>query len=124
MIGVGTVGSKIATDLHARESLVLRAGPLKPAVAASMAIPGLVQPLDVNGRVLVDGGVTDPLPFTCLRETADLIVAVDVSGGIEEQTAAEAVRAGANVLVVGTGVFGHPQGPAQAVRNLRALFAS
>jgi NTE family protein len=75
----------IATDLHARESLVLREGPLRPTVAASMAIPGLVQPLEIDGRVLVDGGVTDPLPFGCVRDKADVIVAVDVSGGADER---------------------------------------
>ena len=75
----------VATDLHARESLVLRQGPLRPAVAASMAIPGLVQPLAVDERMLVDGGVTDPLPFSWLRGTADVIVGVDVSGGVGER---------------------------------------
>jgi len=73
----------IATDLHAREALAFSEGPLRPAVAASMAVPGLVQPLQVGGRVLIDGGVTDPLPFGCLRGKADVIVAVDVSGGAE-----------------------------------------
>lgn len=73
-----------ATDLHARESVAINEGPLKPAVAASMAVPGLVQPIEAEGRVLIDGGVTDPLPFTCLRGKADVIVAVDVSGGAEE----------------------------------------
>ena len=74
----------IATDLHARECLVFGAGPLKPALAASMAVPGLVRPIETDGRVLVDGGVTDPLPFTALRGKADVIVAVDVSGGPAE----------------------------------------
>ncbi|MCI0455699.1 MAG: ribulose-phosphate 3-epimerase [Gemmataceae bacterium] len=46
---------------------------------------------------------------------------LEVDGGIDEKTAPQAVAAGANVLVVGTGVFGHPQGPAAAVRKLRAL---
>ena len=73
----------ITTDLHAREALALSQGPLKAAVAASMAVPGLVQPLEVGGRVLIDGGVTDPLPFGCLRGKADVIVAVDVSGSAE-----------------------------------------
>ena len=71
----------VATDLHARESLLLTNGPLRTAVAASMAVPGLVKPLEFDGRVLVDGGVTDPLPFGCLRGAADVVVAVDVSGG-------------------------------------------
>jgi NTE family protein len=71
----------VATDLHARECLTFSEGALKPVLAASMAVPGLVRPVEVDGRVLVDGGVTDPLPFTALRGKADVIVAVDVSGG-------------------------------------------
>jgi NTE family protein len=93
----------IATDLHARESLVLRDGPLRPAVAASMAIPGLVQPLELDGRVLVDGGVTDPLPFTCLRGTANVIVAVDVSGGTGERSVPDPWES----LFAAIGVMGH-----------------
>jgi NTE family protein len=77
--------SAMTTDLHAREALVFSAGPLKPAVAASFAVPGLVRPLEIDGRVLVDGGVTDPLPFGCLRGKADVIVAIDVSGGLVER---------------------------------------
>ena len=49
-----------------------------------MAVPGLVRPIELDGRVLVDGGVVDPLPFTALRHKADVIVAVDVSGGAAE----------------------------------------
>jgi len=56
----------IATDLHAREGVVFTSGPLRPAVAAAMAVPGLVRPLEHEGRVLVDGGAVDPLPFGCL----------------------------------------------------------
>lgn len=73
----------LAADLHAREPVVFTQGPLKPAIAASFAIPGLVRPLQLD-RVLVDGGAVDPLPFTCLRGAADIIVAVDVSGGAAE----------------------------------------
>ncbi|MCC6417479.1 MAG: ribulose-phosphate 3-epimerase [Gemmataceae bacterium] len=46
---------------------------------------------------------------------------LEVDGGIDERTAPQAIAAGANVLVVGTGIFRHPQGPATAVRNLLAL---
>jgi len=73
----------IAADLHAREPVVFTRGPLRPAIAASFAIPGLVRPLELD-RVLVDGGAVDPLPFTCLRGKADVILAVDVSGGSAE----------------------------------------
>jgi NTE family protein len=69
----------IAADLHARSEVVFSDGPLKPAIAASMAIPGLVQPLNLGGRVLIDGGAIDPLPFTHLASRADVVIAVDCS---------------------------------------------
>jgi NTE family protein len=75
----------VATDLHARAAVTFTAGPLKVAVAASMAVPGLVRPVELDGRVLVDGGAVDPLPFGCLRGKADVTVAVDVSGGVGER---------------------------------------
>jgi NTE family protein len=50
-------------------------------------VPGLVRPLEHEGRVLVDGGAVDPLPFGCLRGTADVIVAIDVSGAEEAGSA-------------------------------------
>src|SRR4051794_13435011 len=71
----------ISTDLHASEAVVTTSGLLKPAISASFAVPGLVRPIEWQGRVLVDGGAVDPLPFGCLRHKADVIVAVDVSGG-------------------------------------------
>jgi NTE family protein len=93
----------VATDLHERDSLVLREGLLRPAVAASMAIPGLVQPLELGGRILVDGGVTDPLPFGCLRGAADMIVAVDASGAVGERSVPDPWES----LFSAIGVMGH-----------------
>jgi len=78
--------SAVATDLHAREAVIFTSGPLRPAVAAAMAVPGLVRPLEHGERVFVDGGAVDPLPFGCLRGKADVIVAIDVSGGAEESS--------------------------------------
>jgi len=46
-------------------------------------------------------------------------VDIEVDGGIDESTAAEVVRAGANVLVAGTAVFRHPDGVAGGIRALR-----
>ncbi len=70
----------IATDLHRREEVALTAGPLRRALAGSMAIPGLFRPVPAAGRILVDGGATNPLPFDRLRGRADIRVAVDVFG--------------------------------------------
>jgi NTE family protein len=70
----------VATDLHRRQEAAFTSGPLRPALAASMAIPGLFRPVTIGESVLVDGGATNPLPFDRLAGTADAIVAVDVFG--------------------------------------------
>jgi NTE family protein len=70
----------MATDLHRRAEAPLSGGPLRSALAASIAIPGLFRPVSVDGRIMVDGGATNPLPFDQLRGRADVIVAVDVFG--------------------------------------------
>lgn len=73
----------IATDYWARKEIALDSGPLRPALAASMAIPGLATPVELNGRVLIDGGLTNPLPFDLLRDHADLVVAVDITRSLD-----------------------------------------
>jgi NTE family protein len=70
----------IASDLHSRQQVAFSAGPLVPALAASIALPTLMRPVVIEGRVLIDGGATNPLPFDQLWERADIVLAVDVSG--------------------------------------------
>ena len=70
----------IASDLYARHELAISSGALTSALAASIALPGLTRPVLREGRVLVDGGATNPLPFDHLRGKADVIIACDVSG--------------------------------------------
>lgn len=70
----------VATDYYAQEQTVLTEGSLRTAIAASIALPALFTPVTVNGRTLMDGGLTNPLPFDALHGEADLTVAVDVSG--------------------------------------------
>jgi len=69
----------VATDFHARQEIVYRSGLLRPAVAGSMAIPGVLRPVEFEGRVLIDGGAVNPLPFDLLRHDADIVVAVDIT---------------------------------------------
>ncbi len=71
----------VATDFHARSEKVFTEGPLLPAVAASMAIPGLVKPVLIDGRPHVDGAVVNPLPFDRMPAPCDLVIAVNVVGG-------------------------------------------
>jgi NTE family protein len=73
--------SAVVTDFYARDELVLNEGPLRSAVAGSMAIPGLVRPVLREGRTLVDGAATNPLPYDQLPPEATRIVACDVVAG-------------------------------------------
>jgi len=70
----------VATDFEMREAVVLTEGPLRPAIAASIAIPVIFSPVRCGGRVLVDGGLVNPLPFELVAGEADVTIAVDVSG--------------------------------------------
>jgi NTE family protein len=75
----------IATDLYRREQAVFSSGALKPALAASIALPAVMRPVVLADRILIDGGATNPLPFEELRGRADVVVAVDISGAPTDQ---------------------------------------
>ena len=69
----------IATDIVTGEAYVLKKGSLSEAMRASMAIPSIFTPIEIDGRLLVDGGVIRNLPVSDAREMgADIIIAVDV----------------------------------------------
>lgn len=71
----------VATDLLAHKEIWFQEGPLDQAIRASIAIPSVVTPLVLNGRVLVDGALLNPLPIIpTISSHADLIVAVNLSG--------------------------------------------
>ncbi|MGO4172185.1 patatin-like phospholipase family protein [Bosea sp. TAF32] len=71
--------SAVAADYHRHAEVMLHEGPLTPAVAASLAIPGLVRPVALCGRVLIDGGAIDPLPYREFLAPGRVVVAIDVS---------------------------------------------
>ncbi|WP_181705925.1 patatin-like phospholipase family protein [Chthonobacter rhizosphaerae] len=70
----------MAADFYGCQEVALASGPLRPAIAASIAIPILFRPVEIDGRVLIDGGVVNPLPFDRLPEDVDVVIAVDVVG--------------------------------------------
>lgn len=70
----------VATDLRNGEMLVFRQGNTGMAVRASSAVPGVFQPVEINGRDYVDGGLTSPVPVRPARAMgADFVIAVDIS---------------------------------------------
>lgn len=70
----------VATDLATGEQVVIGRGNLAEAVRASMSIPGVYAPVELDGRLLVDGGVANNLPVSVARDMgADVIIAVDIT---------------------------------------------
>lgn len=72
----------VATDFWRKEQAVFEDGDLIPAIRASIAIPGVIEPHVIGDRLFVDGGVANPVPFDLL-EDCDFIVGIDVSGEAE-----------------------------------------
>ena len=70
----------VATDIGTGRSVVLSHGDLALAMRASMAVPGAFAATVIDGQTLVDGGITNNLPISVVREMgADIVIAVDIS---------------------------------------------
>lgn len=71
----------VATDIGARREVWFQSGPLDVAIRASVAIPGVITPIMVNGRLLVDGAVLNPVPVEpVMGLDADFTLAVTLTG--------------------------------------------
>lgn len=71
----------VATDLIAGKSVWLQRGAVDAAIRASIAIPGVIAPHVLDGRLLADGGILDPLPMAPIAAVnADLTIAISLSG--------------------------------------------
>jgi NTE family protein len=71
----------VASDLGARREVWFTSGPLETAIRASIAIPAMIAPIMVNGRLLVDGGVLNPVPMEpVMGVDADFTLAINLSG--------------------------------------------
>lgn len=69
-----------ATDFYGNEEIVFDSGELLPAVAASAAVPGIFRPVARGEQLLIDGGISNPVPFDLLMDKADIVIAIDVVG--------------------------------------------
>jgi NTE family protein len=87
----------VATDLGSQSAHVMQSGSLRDAIAASIAIPVIFQPVLRGGHTLVDGGLVNPLPFDLVgadssgREV-DITVAIDVTGASSAEVMVNAQR--------------------------------
>lgn len=83
----------VATDIGARREVWFTRGPLQAAIRASVGIPGLVTPIMVNGRLLVDGGVLNPVPMEpVIAADADFTMAISLSGPKKQSEVLTPVR--------------------------------
>ena len=70
----------IASDIASNKVVVIKNGSLSQALRASMAVPGVFTPVTIDGRLLVDGGITNNLPVDVVRQMgAEIVIAVDIS---------------------------------------------
>jgi NTE family protein len=70
----------VATDIETGDAVILEKGELVKAIRASMSIPALFAPVEIDGKLLVDGGVANNLPIDIARQMgADVVIVVDIS---------------------------------------------
>ena len=69
-----------ATDFYGHQLMVFRDGDLQSALAASAAIPAVFAPVKRDGRLLIDGGIYNPVPFDLIEAEADITIGIDVVG--------------------------------------------
>ena len=83
----------VATDLHSGQSILFRRGDTGTAVRASSAVPAVFQPVGINGRDYVDGGLVSPVPVRYARQMgAELVIAVDISSSPEGNAARDTLQ--------------------------------
>ena len=76
----------VATDLETGEPVVMRSGFLPEAIKASGSFPSLLAPVEIDGRLLTDGGVVNNFPVDEVRAMgADIIIGVDIQGTLNEK---------------------------------------
>jgi NTE family protein len=79
--GLPKAFTAVATDLRARREVWFQRGPLLSAIRASIAIPGVITPVVMNGRLLADGGLMNPVPIEpTAAAAADLTIAISLQG--------------------------------------------
>lgn len=83
----------IGVDILSQKEFWFQKGSLMQAMRASSAVPSIVTPIQINGRVYVDGGVLNPLPIIpTVSAGADIIVAVDLNGPAQELSEEEFIK--------------------------------
>jgi NTE family protein len=94
----------VVTDLQSGDMVLFRSGNTGMAVRASSAVPGVFQPVEINGRDYVDGGLTSPVPAQVARTMgADFVIAVDISNVVHKDKLSSTL----DVLLQTFSIMGH-----------------
>ncbi len=72
----------VATDYWEQKQVIFDSGELIPAIRASMSIPAVFEPVIMDDMVLIDGGITNNLPYDIIQDECDITIAIDVSGNL------------------------------------------
>ncbi|MFQ5701917.1 MAG: patatin-like phospholipase family protein [Acidobacteriota bacterium] len=105
----------VAADLETGEEVVATSGSLRRGVLASSAIPGLLPPVRMDGRILIDGGWVSKIPvFAAFRRGADMVIGVDISPDLEDT---KDLSKGFDVLVRANAI------KAEALKNFQCKLA-
>jgi len=108
----------VATDLMSREEVWFQRGPVEVAIRASIALPSFITPVMLNGRLLADGGMLNPIPIAPLSALqADLTVAVSLSGDPGDQPGRAPVHASSEARPTGEWLERFRRNAAQLLGN-------
>ena len=90
----------VATDLETGNAVLMEKGDLAIAMRASMSAPGVFAPVELNGRLLVDGGLAENLPINVARAMhADILIVSDVSFPLQPRAALDSALSISNQIL-------------------------
>jgi NTE family protein len=105
----------LAVDIDTAQEVIFESGPLRRTVAASCAIPGLLPPIDIAGRRLIDGGWVHKIPILpAFQMGADITIGVDISKEIDDT---RSLRKGFDIMVRANAI------KAEALKRIQCSFA-
>ena len=88
----------VATDYWKQKQVIFDSGDLIPAIRASMSIPAVFEPVILDDMILIDGGITNNLPYDVIQDDCDITIAIDVSGNLSIPQKAKAPNMFDNIM--------------------------
>ena len=112
----------VAADIESGAEVWLRSGPIQRAVRASIGLPGIFKPVQVDGQWLLDGGLVNPVPVsTCRALGADVVIAIDINSSRLWPTEAAPGPPTPWHSVMGRLLLARSRGPASFVTMAKAV---